>query len=320
MTAATLRSFQEDLQAARTPLAPVPDESRRFRLLTLDDLAKVPPPGQLIDDLVLAESLSVIYGPSGVGKSFLAFDWGRSIASGRDWYGRATTKGPVLYIAAEGIGGYVNRAIAWASARNVIAHDGFHLIGEAVNLLERSQVDALLDTIRAGEAAPALVVFDTLARCIVGGDENSARDVGLAIDGADRIKRELGCTVLLIHHTGKDGELERGSSALRAAADLMWSLKPDGSSMRLECEKAKDIAPPAAWTLHLEPTADSAAIALGTNEGALSAGELKLLRTVPDAFGTDPAPSGKLQRASGIPERSFYREVHSLVGRECCHC
>jgi hypothetical protein len=41
----------------------------------------------------------------------------------------------------------------------------------------------------AAEHRPALVVFDTLARSMVGGDENSARDMGQLIDGAEHVRQ-----------------------------------------------------------------------------------------------------------------------------------
>jgi hypothetical protein len=65
-----------------------------------------------------------------------------------------------------------------------------------------------------------LLIIDTFARSIIGGDENSAQDVGQAVAGADLIRTETGAAVGFIHHAGKDPTKgARGSSALRAAAD-----------------------------------------------------------------------------------------------------
>jgi RecA-family ATPase len=53
------------------------------------------------------------------------------------------------------------------------------------------------------------------------GDENSAKDMGRLIDQVEWLKKNLGAAALIIHHTGKDGLRERGSSVLRAVADVM---------------------------------------------------------------------------------------------------
>jgi hypothetical protein len=87
---------------------------------------------------------------------------------------------------------------------------------------------------------PVLIVFDTLARSLVGGDENSAQTMGIAVDSTERIKRETKASLLLIHHTGKNGSAERGSSALRGAADVMIACSGDTGFVELKCDKMKD--------------------------------------------------------------------------------
>jgi len=93
-----------------------------------------------------------------------------------------------------------------------------------------------------GDTPPALIVFDTLAKCLIGRDENSAQDVGLALDGLRRIREELRTATLCVHHTGKAGESERGSSAIRADADLMLKCSQNGDIVTLKFDKAKDTA------------------------------------------------------------------------------
>jgi len=124
-------------------------------------------------------------------------------------------------------------------------------VRDAMNLLQSDDVTALLADVEAWIAEhgtpsagipedPALFVFDTMARCMPGGDENSAQDVGLVIAAADRIRQRTGAAVLLVHHTQKGGELERGSSALRGAADSMFYLRPEDVGLILETTKQKD--------------------------------------------------------------------------------
>jgi hypothetical protein len=78
---------------------------------------------------------------------------------------------------------------------------------------------------------------------MLGGDENSAKDMALFIHGCNILQRKLNAAVMPIHHTGKTGSSERGSSALRAACDMMIDLSSNGAVMTLKCAKSKDDAP-----------------------------------------------------------------------------
>jgi hypothetical protein len=110
-------------------------------------------------------------------------------------------------------------------------------------MLDEKEVDALVDCAKSAGLSPRIVVIDTLARCFIGGDENSTRDMGLFVHGCDRLREAFpGATVLVVHHTGKDAKRgDRGSTALRAAADTriqIWEAK-DGTRI-VQCEKQKD--------------------------------------------------------------------------------
>ena len=198
---------------------------RRFgdRLLSFADLMKLEPPAPLVEDLLYRDSVAVLFGPSGGGKSFLALDWAWCVAGSMPWQGREVHGGEVLYVLGEGKGGIGQRAKAWKQAFGADDPAGFRLFPETVSLLDLGHVQAVAEW--AARERPVLVVLDTLARAMPGGDENTARDMGQAIAGADAIRRACGACVLLIHHTGKDGLLERGSSALRAAADTVLPVK-----------------------------------------------------------------------------------------------
>jgi RecA-family ATPase len=90
---------------------------------------------------------------------------------------------------------------------------------------------------------PSLVIIDTLARCMIGGDENSARDMGLFVEACSRVQK-TGAAVMVIHHTGKNSATgPRGSSALFGAADTIIELSNDDGLIQLRCEKSKDAKP-----------------------------------------------------------------------------
>ena len=163
----------------------------------------------------MAGGFNVLFGPSGCGKSFLALDWSACIAAGLSWYGQASMQGPVVYISAEGAGGLKRRYAAWKHARGVDSVPGLTFIPEAVNLLDPAQVVRVQDTIDALGEPPAMFVVDTMARSMVGGDENSSKDVGLLIDHIDVLKERYRSAALTVHHTGTEGERERIDVAAR---------------------------------------------------------------------------------------------------------
>ncbi len=203
----------------------------RFTLIHANRLDSLPALEWLIPGEIPVHGLSGLIGPSGVGKSFLALEYAL----------RAAQENTVIYVAAEGASGYQARVKAWCMHHD--ADEGhLYFCAEAVNLMKLQEVDAFLGVLSDLNAKPALVVIDTLARCMVGGDENSAKDMGLAIAACDRIRQRAHAAVLVVHHTGKGGDY-RGSSALKGALDTMIELKPNKDLIEVSCAKSKDAKP-----------------------------------------------------------------------------
>jgi AAA domain len=288
---------------------------RSTRLLSLSDLEQLPPPSFLLQDFLRAQGFNVLYGPSESGKSFLALDWSLCIASGLPFYGQVVDQGAVVYIAAEGAGGVNDRIQSWLHDRGVEASSiepHLFVYPEAVNFFS-GETSSLVAAIEDREIVPILIVVDTMARCMIGGDENSSKDVGLFIANLDGVARGYGSASLTVHHTGKNGELERGSSALRGAADTMVSLKGDPAGLKLRCEKQKEWQRFDPWDLHLVEVAESCVNRPGRQLGRLSDAEKRIVETVPPSFGTDWVSPSKVIDVSGVPKTSLYRALNGLV-------
>ena len=188
-----------------------------------------------------APVLAVMYGASGSGKSFQATDMAIAIARGIPWRGHRVTKGRVVYVCAEGAGGYRKRLKAYAKHHNIALEDiDVFVIAAAPNLLEADDVSALIRAIHP-LGPVVLVVIDTLAQATAGGNENSGEDMGRAIGHCRTISEVLNCTVLLVHHSGKDDTKgARGHSSLKAAADTEFEVVRTEERRAMRLSKQKD--------------------------------------------------------------------------------
>jgi hypothetical protein len=204
----------------------------RFKLWTPGELRKRPPPSWLIPDLFPAEGISVLFGPPGSLKSYLAIRWAAELA---------TLGTGVVYVAGEGANGIAQRLFAWQQANGVGDDLPLWIMDEAPWAADDEAKLAFckkLETVK-----PQLVVIDTLARTAVGLNENDARDMGMMVSFLDAIKTKLGCAVLVIHHTGKEeGRGMRGSNALEGAVDAAFQVSRNKGlrAVSVRCIRQKD--------------------------------------------------------------------------------
>jgi RecA-family ATPase len=89
-----------------------------FQFVPVADL-KYRAPEYIIMELFEADTLGLIFGDPGCGKSFLAVDIALSVATGTPFHGRDTKQGSVFFIAGEGHNGLARRFAAWSQARGV---------------------------------------------------------------------------------------------------------------------------------------------------------------------------------------------------------
>lgn len=212
------------------------------RLVSLSAIEAVLTSNYMVKGWLDRNCLSMLYGPSNAGKTFVALDIAMHIAAGKPWRGLRVNGGPVLYIAAEGGAGIRNRIAAIKRDRPELAVAPFTLLPVGLDL--HGQGDALAVCEIMPDESPALVVIDTLARSMGAGDENTAKDAAQFVRNCDLIREATGAHVMVIHHTGKDEERgARGSSALRAAVDNEIQVTADWSIIS---RKQRDQEPPEA--------------------------------------------------------------------------
>lgn len=224
-----------------------------------------------VEGLFCEGALTVVYGDSNVGKTFIVLDVAMHVALGLPWRGREVEQGAVIYCALEGVAGIRNRVAAWlrfhrrhATSRSDVP---FGVIPSAINLLDNeADVEGLIQTIltvAADLGRPVkLVVIDTLSRALAGGNENASEDMGAIVKSADRIRQATGAMLCFIHHSGKDAARgARGHSLLRAATDTeVEIIRPEGSevaTIKVTKQRELDMDDPGAFRLEV--------VELGTN-------------------------------------------------------
>jgi hypothetical protein len=294
----------------------------RARVLHGDQVEHIAPPEPLIEGWLDLESVAVLYGRSGGGKSFVALDMALHIATGSWWYGHEVAPGPVLYIAAEGHRGLGVRQRAWKAHNGQQAHalDRMHWLPQRVRIIDPVEIAALIAV--AEELRPKLIVFDTLARCMVGGDENSGKDMGQVIANADAVKAATGACVLLVHHTGKvESAGARGHSSLLGAVDTELELKSAENVLVLSTTKQKENAEQIPMRLKLMPAADSMAVGRLNNRDLTAEADvtsrhritLDALGSVDTGRGATAAEWLTVAEEQGIKKPTFYRHRKQLL-------
>jgi hypothetical protein len=198
--------------------------------------------------------MSVLYGESGVGKTFISLDMAFHIASNRDWNGLKVNGGPVVYVAAEA-GETINARIE-ALARKYKVNGAAPPLGVVPCLVDlynpnadlKPLIQQILEWGDKHKQAVSMVSLDTLARVIGAGDENAARDMGMLVHSVDRIRVETGAHVMLVHHAGKNtAKGARGSSALRAATDT--EIEIEDGKIKMRKQRSWELARPIPFQL-----------------------------------------------------------------------
>lgn len=225
---------------AATPGDRVKPERSRFAVQSAADFKAGPPPKWHIRGLMPQGELIVLFGASGSGKSFVALDMAAAIAAGEEWREQSVEQGRVVYVVAEGRNGFRKRLDALQQHRGLnLADLDLGIVSDCPNLLDGDEIDLAAAIDAAGGAA--LVIIDTLAQSMPGGDENSAVDMGKALAACKLIHASSQATVMLVHHCGKNAAMgARGWSGLRGAADAEIEITFKDSARCIKVTKQKD--------------------------------------------------------------------------------
>jgi AAA domain len=117
----------------------------KFKLLTVGGLAELSGPDWLIEGMVPVRGFVNLYRPPKSGKSFIALDWGLSIAIGVPWLGHEVRTGPVVYVYAETPSDLKARVPPWCMAHDVSPLE-FLMLPARVNITDAGERHRLVRT------------------------------------------------------------------------------------------------------------------------------------------------------------------------------
>lgn len=305
-----------------------------YKLLTVEEFLELPASAALVRGVLRCGELFVLYGEAACFKTFVALDLALKVACGIQWWGHATTQGSVIYFVGEARSGLRKRLRAWGFEYKIDPKSiDLRLLPHAIALLEQADFDRLLASLSVLPRLPVLIVIDTLARYMIGGDENSTEHMGQFVARCATLQRVTGATVLVIHHKGKGAASERGSSALRGAADVMIDVKRDGFDLTLKGDKAKDDEPlnelrlstKRVWIgpnsdgddehslvlVAQEDATDSVATVDGLSPHREPSPGDRIRRALALTFDHQPTTGAKLRDASGVKKSTFYDALNA---------
>jgi hypothetical protein len=227
-----------------------PDHARPPHSLSAPELlaADLAPRAAILDPLLSRQSLALLYGPRGSGKTFAALGIAWAVASGGPFLGwRASQPRRVCYVDGE---------MAAVDMKQRLA-----LLGPPPPLLNFVMADlnprghglpdlggvAGQNTLIDGWQGewPELLVLDNLASLV--GIRRNGDDCWAAVQNFLLHLRRHGLAVLIVHHANRNGR-QRGTSQREDMLDIVLSLRPprdhkpsDGARFEIHFEKARGL-------------------------------------------------------------------------------
>lgn len=231
------------------------------KILRFSDLEDMPSYEWLEEGFLPASGLSIIYGKRGSGKSLFAFYLCAKYA----------TEGyRTLYVATEGMRSVYPRGRACVEINQLdweSVDENFRFYN--FNALPTPRLDDIDSAARmieiANQMKPNMVVFDIFGDTF-SGDENSKEGMDLPLEAASKISHAMDCSVILVHHAGKDQSRgARGHSRLEDKAEVVIRVHPaqDNDNIKgfvyVSCEKMREAEPFERQLFKIEQSDSSAA-------------------------------------------------------------
>ena len=210
----------------------------------LRDLRRNLKSNEIVRDLLPRRALGEVHADAGGGKTAIVVDLLLHVAGNVEYRQRRTEQQPVVYVALEGHGGIENRIIA-AAEKIGITDAPFALVKASDNFRDEKAAQKVgiiaAELIQQFGGDNPVVAIDTYTAALgANGSDCDPKDVSAFIQN---VQRHLlpSCTVVVLHHFGKDSSRGgRGWSGLRAALDFELEIDHDGDLRTMRVTKSRD--------------------------------------------------------------------------------
>jgi RecA-family ATPase len=241
-----------------------------IKALTATEYLSLPQPPQrwVVDQLIPAQSLVVLWGPAKEGKTTLALQAGCSVTQGLPFLGYDTQRGPVLLLQVDTPRPELTQILIRLSSQG-LSMNGLFLPDPAqleahkpMNLLDKDTLFYLQTLVKMVQ--PSLVIVDCF-RELGNFKENVSEEQRPIVNTLKAVTTNhptYPCACLLIHHTTKLTSREvvpdakdagRGSGYLAGAVDSIWFLYQNKLQMDPRFAKKQTLylthSPEGLWSL-----------------------------------------------------------------------
>lgn len=265
---------------------PAPPVSIPCRVLPIREIFQYQDPEALIEGLLFKNTLTILSGFTGTGKTLLAHEIEKSILDGFPVFGnpafRVKQTGTVLLFDSETPASFLKQRLQTMG----FAEDSPLYVSHFSGLRIDADCDFEIMKVIIGETHPGLIVFDSLLRFHTA-DENDAAEMSRVMERF----RELAnvTTVLVIHHMTKSMAdiriRSRGSGDIIGSCDLELALVPDGDG-GLVCQSVKTRTRPIE-PFRLKITEEGGHLAV-TYQGVKEAPQARTNRAIREILTTTP--------------------------------
>lgn len=221
---------------------------KKFKWMNRNDIKKERPPiSWIVENLIVSNSLSMITGDAGSGKTWASLDMAVAIARGEDWIGLKTIKGPVLVIDEESgdnrLAGRLDKILLGHNDNDDNPTEIYYSSMCGADI--KSEKDLLEIENFIVDKNIKFCVIDALMDVVLGADENSVKEMMPAFSALRKMSERVNSAFWVIHHNDKAGKGYRGSSAIKGAVDSMIEIikSPECDSFKLKSIKIRDGEP-----------------------------------------------------------------------------
>lgn len=187
----------------------------------------------VVEGILVKEAVSILHAPGGGFKTWLALQVGTQVAKGYAFAGLKTQQMPVYY------SDYENPISLICDRAKMVGPSDMKLWHNS-NQIPPPRLDSR-EWILYKALTPGLIIIDTLRSSQLL-DTNSDRDMAIIMNRMKEL-RELGFTILLLHHTPKiNDKIYKGATAISDLADCVLSLervREVGSDRTVDDEEAE---------------------------------------------------------------------------------